>query len=300
MADIPSRLQRKAQGPVTGLGSGYAKNQALAGAQDPEAAAALAALSPEDRAALEEDHLERSTSLLDMISEIVLAWNADDWTPPGAPELDAKGRNAWLESREDSVLSRWHSDMVQAREATIDDEQEAQLRREVSNVFAMDPSDPLYDPMIDKERRKRIEATLEPLDFESMIFNEYVDQEISLRENFTIVLRSIGTQHGLWVEMMLTDAAAYSNQYGRHWFSLMQVACSLQTINKREIGPDLQKFDGSKPEHHDGFQKALKMRMSRVGRLPGPLTDDLIVQYTWFFGRLRKLLAGDLVRKVGN
>ena len=40
--------------------------------------------------------------------------------------------------------------------------------------------------------------------------------------------------------------------------------------------------------------------MEFVGRMPSIVTDDLIVQMIWFSGRVRKLLSGDVLRKVGN
>ena len=55
-----------------------------------------------------------------------------------------------------------------------------------------------------------------------------------------------------------------------------------------------------KDSQRKDFESALTERMEFLGRLPSMITDDLIVQFVWFNGRVRRLLAGDLMRKVGN
>ncbi len=87
-------------------------------------------------------------------------------------------------------------------------------------------------------------------------------------------------------------------QYGRHWFSLTQAAVSVQTINGKPIGPDLGKFTDF--EQRDAFRAALDERLKFLGKMPSLLTDEIIVQHSWFVGRVRKMMAGDVVRKVGN
>ena len=49
-----------------------------------------------------------------------------------------------------------------------------------------------------------------------------------------------------------------------------------------------------------GLGQALKEKFEALSNMPHVITDDLIVHYTWFSGRVRKLLTGDLGRKVGN
>jgi len=207
-----------------------------------------------------------------------------------------------LDQEAPGVVMKMHADLLERKKNIIDEQVEEEVASSISSSFVdrmgLGPDDPLYDPITDTGRRKSIEKGLKPLDFEEMVFQGYVQQEIELRSNFSITLRTITTQHGLWLEMMLTDLDQFAAQYGRHWFSLLQVACSLQEVNGKPIGADLNKFDD--PNNREDFEKVLRERMKFLGRLPGMLTDDLIVQYTWFSGRVRKLLAGDLVGKVGN
>ena len=167
-----------------------------------------------------------------------------------------------------------------------------------AQAFAIDPSDPLYNPLTDKARRKLIEKDLIPLDFEAMVFKGYTTQDVKLRENFTLTFRTIPTNHGLWLEYMMANTPESSVQHTRHLFSIMQVAASLDAVNGRKTGADMTKF--TKDVHNKEFTAAMEERMEFLGRLPAELTDDIIVQYVWFTGRVRLLLSGDLLRKVGN
>ena len=160
------------------------------------------------------------------------------------------------------------------------------------------PDDPLYDPMVDRSRRKKIEAGLKPLDFETMVFQGYVEQEIQLHASLSITLRTLTTHQGLWVEYYISRFQDLSAQSLRHTFSLLQVAVSLEKINGKSISPPLEKF--VRQDQRDEFIKALEQRMDKLSQMPSLLTDDFIIQYVWFTGRVRKLLSGNLTEQVGN
>ena len=292
--EYPSRLGHKA--PVRGLGAAYSKNQALAGVQDPDSASRLAAMDPQEATKILENVQKSNEILEDQRAEILAAWEAKEYQPadPKAPKTaDAN----WLSAQPPPVVKKLHEELISSREKAVDEETEKEAKT-FRDSFAINPDDPLYDPMTDKERRKKVEKDLKPLDFESMVFYGFSDQEVEPRAGFKLVFRTLSTQHGLWIESQLSDIESQSVQYGRHWFSLLQVAASLQTINGKQVGLDLSKYDS--PEHRDDFKKALDARMKFLGRLPAELTNDLIVQFVWFCGRVRKSLAGNLTEKVGN
>jgi len=288
-----SRLSNQDTGPVRGIGAGYAQNQAVVGSEDPQRAAKLASMSQEEFQRLSEEQERLDGQLEEARTDIRAAVAEGVWELPEGFNLDQEAPG---------VVMKMHADLLERKKNIIDEQVEEEVASSISSSFVdrmgLGPDDPLYDPITDTGRRKSIEKGLKPLDFEEMVFQGYVQQEIELRSNFSITLRTITTQHGLWLEMMLTDLDQFAAQYGRHWFSLLQVACSLQEVNGKPIGADLNKFDD--PNNREDFEKVLRERMKFLGRLPGMLTDDLIVQYTWFSGRVRKLLAGDLVGKVGN
>jgi hypothetical protein len=113
-----------------------------------------------------------------------------------------------------------------------------------------------------------------------------------------LTFRTITTQHGLWLEYYMSQLEETSMQHIRHLFSLLQVAASLDKVNGKTIGSDLSKL--VKPTHRDEFIAAIEAKQERLGGMPAVLTDDIIVQYIWFSGRVRKVLAGNLMGKVGN
>jgi hypothetical protein len=217
--------------------------------------------------------------------EMVYARDEEGWEAPGD-----------LEGADPIQVMKWYPALEAWRNETIDAEVEETVEQSVS--FGLEPDDPLYDPLRDVSRKAAIEKDLEPLDFESMVFVGYTEQNVPIRDSFNVVFRTISTQHGMWIEMMLTELQKFSAQYGRHWFSLTQIAVSLQSVNGKPIGGDLSRF--TKGDERQAFRDILDERMAFLGRMPGLLTDELIVQHAWFIGRVRKMMAGDLTKKVGN
>jgi hypothetical protein len=297
-----SRLHRAAGTPTRGMGAGYSANQRVIGSDDPEEAARLASMSPE--AAQEEQ--DRATKLQRdadaMREDILIAVLNKQWSPdtsdwPSIPE-DAAEWQELLKRQPLGMIQKWHEQSNKAIEDAIEAEDEMTIQESLGGITTLDPSDPLYDPMTDKEKRKRIEADLKPLDFEEMVFTGSTSQAVPLRENFVVTFRTITTQHGLWLEYMMSQEDETSYQHTRHLFSLMQLAACLEKVNERRLPGDITAYH--KHEQRDEFVAVIKERMEFLGRMPGPLTDELIVQYVWFTGRVRKSLSGDLMRKVGN
>ena len=279
-----SEYQSKLTGPTRGLGSAIPQNQAVSGSLDPDMAAKLAALGPgELQKAL--DQMEAHTAKTDSLRKFLLAEEtAGRFDPPKPIEL------ASFEE-----LSEWKSSLEE--KAEMEQQQEAE---EDTNIMGMSIGldHPLYNPITDTARRKRIESKTKEMDFDEMVFIGYCDQEVPIRKNFKVVFRTLPTQHGLWLEIMLANAREASEHYLRHWFSLIQLAASLQSINGKPVGTDLSSFISE--AHREDFVKAVKKRLEYLGKLPSAITDDLIVNYTWFCGRVRKLLSDDLTEKVGN
>jgi hypothetical protein len=274
-AEKGSKKSRGQGGPTRGIGSAYAENQALAGAS----------MDPSELQRRSDQESATAQDIEEKKLEMIYARDEEGWDPPGN-----------LDEADPITVLKMYPALEQWRNETIDSEVDEDVEQGVS--FGLAPDDPLYDPLRDHSRKARIEKNLEPLDFESMVFVGYTEQNIPVREKFDIVFRTLSTQHGMWIEMMLTDLQEYSAQYGRHWFSLTQIAVSLQTINGKPIGADISRF--TKTDQKDAFKDVLDERMAFLGKMPGLLTDELIVQHAWFVGRVRKMMAGDITKKVGN
>ena len=117
------------------------------------------------------------------------------------------------------------------------------------------PDDPLYNPMVDVARKKSIESALTEISFEDMIFKGYSDQEVKIREGFTVTFRTITTQQSLWIEREIANLSEETVQYGRHYLSLKQLACGLIAVNGKPVGPSLSHF--SKPSHREDFENCI-------------------------------------------
>ncbi len=271
-------------GVARGMGSGIPANQSAVGAPNAEMAARLAALPAGELQRAMDQVEKRSAEMAELKAELEALIAAGKWEAPKPLDLSSF-----------EELLQWkteHDEKVKAEA----DKKEKDSSAAMAASFG--PDHPLYDPLRDTARRLRIEKTLDEMDFDEMVFSGYCDQQVAIRESFHVVFRTLPTQHGLWLEIKIAQAERSSEQHLRHTFSLMQVAASVQTINDKPLGADLSKF--TKESHREDFFAALEKRLTTLGRMPGVLTDDLIVHYTWFSGRVRKLLLEDVNEKVGN
>lgn len=292
---IPSRLAGKAGAPARGLGAGFAENQRLSGAADPRAAAAEASLDPRAAAELHEAREKALSEIEDKKSELRQAAEDGVWTPP-----DTKVPIQVLLDRTDAgTIRSWHATMVKAKEDlvdTADDQAEA-----IGAAFRVQPDDPLYDPLVDKVRRSRIESMLEPLgdeDFESLVFKGYIEQVVPIHSRLTVTLRSLTTQQGMWIEYYMYKQPETSRQYASHLLGIIQAAVAVQKINNQVLSPSLDNYKTASTR--DEFFAALDKRIEALQGMSSVLTDDFIIQNIWFSGRVRKLLAGNLVERVGK
>lgn len=298
-----SRLHKQPPGATRGIGSGYAENQALAGAQDPEAAARAATRSDSEVISTQDQLEDEARVLDDLIEDIALAVAEGVYKLPDPPaKLNLQNSASvirYLTQQDPAKIKAWHAEVQKEYDERIADEDEEILRSRVQDI-GMDPADPLYDPMMDRERRKRIEEGLEPIDFDEMVFKGWTTQKVPVRTGFELLFRTIPTQHGLWLEWMMSKTPESSIQHTRHFFSLLQLAAGLDAINGKPIGPDVTRYVKDDDTSRESFNKAIQERLEFVGRMPSMLSDDLIIQQVWFNGRVRRTLAGDLMRKVGN
>lgn len=299
-----SRLRGQAP-PMRGMGAAYATNQQMAGVSNPAEAARMAAMSPED-AEDERRRLERLESDADAMREDLLIAILDkSWTPKGVMPWPKDNPTPGSVEEELAkmpvgVIAEMHKEMNEAIEAAIDEESEADIAESLRSELGIQPDSPLYDPLMDKNRRKALEEKLKPMSFEDMVFRGSTTQQIPIREGFTITFRTLSTTHSLWLEYLASQLPETSDQHLRHTFSLMQVAACLDQLNGRDFEPGLKHLTRDDEATRKAFKKALDQRMNRLGELPTAFTDDLIVQYGWFTGRVRKLLAGDTLKSVGN
>lgn len=289
---IPSRLARQVAqgaGPLRGVGSGYAQNQRVAGAQDPEMAAQMATLDPARMQEMAEQMERENAELEEMREELVQALSASSWKPArDAKAGDTTTDEQYIRGLDPGNLRKEHKAWLDRVEKGTEEEGTQAL----DNPFALTPDHPAYQPIMDVGRRKAIEKGLPAMDFGEIIFKGYSEQKVEIRQGFPVVFRSISTTHGLWLEQRANGESSYD----RHVFSLQQLAVGLHTAGEKALGVDIAALTDDK----EAFYAEVDKRMKTIGKWPLEFSSDLIVHYIWFTGRVRKLLHGNLMERVGN
>lgn len=273
---------------MRGIGSGLAENQKVVGAQDPQAAAVLAAMPEAEMQEAMERMAQENAALDEMRNELASAFAQTAWRPK-VEKAPTDWQQAIAEVPPPTVKS-WFAQW-EAYTSTQADPEDPQAALE-QDPFRLGPDHPAYQPMMDLVRRRALESKVKPMDFGDLIFKGYAEQEVPIREGFALVLRSISTTHALWLEQRLAGDTVHD----RHQFSLWQLAVGIHAAGGKPLGVDIAAITEKKEE----FYEELDKRMKQVGRWPQELTNDLIVHYVWFTGRVRKLLHGNVTEKVGN
>jgi hypothetical protein len=308
MADQPrpamSRLARRPlppAPPITGIGAGDEAMQRVSGSRNPGVDAAMGGMDPaaqrremEAQAAAAQEVEDNRELLLSLVKSGQWSLPGDDRTPKEQLET--------LEGADENQLAYY----VGEYEAWQKQQQEVQDRKDqefVKRLYRIGPEHPEYRAVMDGDRRKDIEDGLAPLDFSQMMMKGYVDQTIPVRPGFSIVLRSLTTRQGLWLERLGRERLSdLSNIEQQHTYALWQVALSLQAYlfgtQRTEIGHPVASL--TKTDDFDAFVSALDARMDALQSKPEELTHDFITQYVWFCGRVRALIAGDTVKRLGN
>lgn len=312
MADeekVQSRLHtqqaRRPPSPqLRGLGAGIPAAQAASGAADPMTAARLAAMDPEAARAEAERVQTILSQAQEQATELLSANTAGEISLDGdtlrVVVTVSQGLIGPKNQEEIRQIEQEYAKLTQVRESAVDADLEGRdpaAAEDVDALLSPELDDPYYTPLNDRERRKRIEATLEPIDIEAMVFQGYVEQDVQVHPVVTFRFRSLGTNPSLWLEELIANQKETSAQHLRHWFSLLRVAATLVSVNGQEIQPSLF---GIKDKEH--FWKALDRRLTAINdQYMDVITDEMIVQSIWFIGRLRKVfLGGGLARRVGN
>jgi len=306
---IPSSLDRRRR-PIRGVGAAYAQNQRLAGADDPETAARIATLSSEGMRRAE----QASQKLSRMLGDLSEARQTGEW----APDFDLKDDPNLIESAHRKLLQfrRERADAeIEGRlpedtpsadhqgSASVSDGSDYEDEARAASLFAsaarVSPEDLNYNALQDRERRLRIEARCAPLgqdDYEDLLFKNHIEQQVPVSGRLTLTLRSLTSDQSRWLEGLAAQQDFSSEMEMRHWFGLAQLAIALRGLNGTPLQPILDVALS-----REDFMPVFGQRMKVIGKMAQPLTDDFIVQFQWFMGRVRKLIVeDDLTEMVGN
>lgn len=139
-----------------------------------------------------------------------------------------------------------------------------------------------------KERREVIEARCDEMDFEDLILNQELRQEVKIKRGFVPVFRTPSGEEDLFVKRFIGDEEG-SSQYIMDKYSVYGLCCGLYSLNGAPL-PDHLGKDGKVDT------KAFERKLEYILKYPIVLVADLSVNFTWFTFRVQKLLSLDKVK----
>jgi len=284
-----------------GIGAGDADMQRASGSANPGVDAAMGGMSPDAQRQELEQQQKAAQEIEDTRVFLIELIKSGRWKLPGEASTPAKQVES-LEGADDRMLTYWMGEYEAwtAQQNAVQDEKDEEV---VRRMFRLGPEHPEYKSVLDQERRAATEEGLVPMDFAQLMMKNYVEQTIPIRDGFSIVLRSITTRQGQWLERLGRERLSqHSHLEQQHTFALWQVAVSLQAYvsggHRSDVGHDLESFQGE--NEFKAFVAALDARMDLLANKPEELSHDFITQYVWFCGRVRSLITGDTVKRLGN
>ena len=145
------------------------------------------------------------------------------------------------------------------------------------------------DMLNNKERRIAIEAKIQDeLDFEGLIINQELRQKVPIRKGFEPQYRTPGGHEDLFVKRLIGNVEG-SERYILDYYAIMGLCCSLYSLNGRPLPSHLDKDNN--PD-----EKLFDEKMKFLLRYPIVIITDLSVNFSWFTGRVQKLLGLEQVK----
>jgi hypothetical protein len=138
------------------------------------------------------------------------------------------------------------------------------------------------------KRKEAIEARCEEMDFEDLILNQELRQEVKIKKGFIPVFRTPSGEEDLFVKRYIGDEEG-STQYIMDKYAVYGLCCGLYSLNGQPL-PDHRGKDGKVDEA--AFLKKLEFLL----KYPLVLLADLSVNFTWFTLRVQQLLSLDKVK----
>jgi hypothetical protein len=200
--------------------------------------------------------------------------------PAGSPVLSPQTQ-AQLES------------MAQAQQETAQQEEkkEEEKKKEEEDLFdAFDFYGRSEQEKVlnNKKRRKAIEGRCEPMNFEDLLMKEEVRQRVPiLPGKFEVVFRSLLPSESLFLKQFMMEDSKKSEAYYMEKYSLCQLCMGIVSINGKEIGTPHLTSDG------DVNEAVFKDNLKKLVRKSSYIAADLMINYSWFDIRVRKLLNPD-------
>lgn len=142
--------------------------------------------------------------------------------------------------------------------------------------------------LLDPKRKELVESRLQPINFGDLVMQGDVVQEIPIRDDFRIELRTMKEYENLYVVQKLYGVAG-SNAYVQEMIGLYRATCSLVSINGNVL-PDHRVHIGDMLQE-DVDEKKFEHKLKIMKRLALPILIEIGIQYDWLVERVNKLLS---------
>lgn len=147
--------------------------------------------------------------------------------------------------------------------------------------------------LLDPERKKIIEARLEPLDIGEMIMKRELQQTVPvIPKKFEVTLRTFSQKENLWILHYLFNFPG-SALYTQELLSTCRLVCSLVAINGKMF-PEHRKNPGEESEVI--IKEDFERKFYYLASYPVQFVADLSVQLMWFQERVDNLLSIDALK----
>jgi hypothetical protein len=139
------------------------------------------------------------------------------------------------------------------------------------------------DMLNNKDRRNAIEAKItDELDFEGLIINQELRQKVPIVKGFEPQYRTPGGHEDLFVKRLIGNVEG-SERYILDYYAIMGLCCSLYALNGRPLPTHLD-------NNGDPDEKLFEEKMKFLLKYPIVIVTDLSVNFSWFTGRVQRLL----------
>ena len=142
--------------------------------------------------------------------------------------------------------------------------------------------------LLNPDRKKRIESSLEPMDIGDMITRREIQQEVSVIPNKLVYQFRTFNQHENLFCLRYVYEFNGSVAYVEELLNTCKLVCALVSVNGALL-PEHRKNVGSDKEEVD--KELFQKKMFHVANLPVQLISDLSVNAIWFNERITKLFS---------
>lgn len=211
---------------------------------------------------------------------------SDGYRPILSPETQAsmQALAAFQEQAEKEQQKAAQTPHSQAKEAETDINDELRnLQDEMLSSVGYEEWNKLNNP----ERRKLIEARLEPMKVTDIIIHGEIRQDVIILpkpNEIVATYRSVSGAEDLAIKQMMGEESG-GDRYMIDKYTMMQLVLGLTAINHQELPAHL--------DQNGNFSEELFLKkFERAMKYPMQFLADLGVQYLWFDDRVRDLLVG--------